>query len=116
MHRLADVIDGHRWDELLGLLAPDFSCRYIHTGEEFDREAWVQVNADYPGFQNFVLEDCVSSGERAVGRAYVTGLNDGELERFGVATFITVRNGLIVDLTEVWTDINAGSPSDRRPQ
>jgi hypothetical protein len=39
MRRLADVIDRHRWDKLPGLLAPDFSCRYVHTGEEFDREA-----------------------------------------------------------------------------
>ena len=115
MQRLADVINAHRWDELADLLDPTFWCRYIHTGEEFDRDAWVRLNADYPGFQDFVLEDCVGSGERAAGRAHVTGLNDERLEHFGVAIFMTVRNGLITELVEVWTDINHVAPVDRRP-
>ncbi len=32
MERLAEVIDGHRWDELQSLLDPSFTCRYVHTG------------------------------------------------------------------------------------
>jgi hypothetical protein len=116
MLRLADVIDGHQWDELPSLLDADFRCRYMHTGEEFDRDGWVRLNADYPGFQHFRLQDCLGSGDRAAGRAYVTGSNQGQPEHFGVATFITARSGRIVDMAEVWTDITDAAPTNRRPQ
>jgi hypothetical protein len=114
MERLADVIDGHRWDELPSLLDPGFTCRYVHTGEAFDADAWVRLNAEYPGFQNFRLEDCVADGERAAGRAHVTGMSGDELQHFEVATFITVRDGLIVEMTEVWTDVDQVAPEGTR--
>ncbi|MEV0949699.1 nuclear transport factor 2 family protein [Promicromonospora sp. NPDC050249] len=114
MERLADVIDGHRWEELPTLLDPAFTCRYVHTGETFDADSWVRLNADYPGFQNFRLEDCVADQERAAGRAHVTGMADGEQQHFEVATFITVRGGLIVDMTEVWTDVDQAPPTGTR--
>lgn len=115
MQRMAEVIDAHEWDELATLLAPDFSCRYVHTGEEFGRDDWVRLNADYPGFQHFVLEDCVGAGPRAAGRGHVTGLKDGQREHFGVASFITVHQDRIVDLVEVWTDMHETAAAERRP-
>ncbi len=115
LHQLADIIEGRRWDDLPALLHEDFRCRYVHTGETFDRETWVRLNAEYPGFQHFVLEDCVSDGTRAAGRARVTGENDGRLQHFEVATFITLREGTIVDMTEVWTDVNEEPPIGTRP-
>lgn len=116
MERLAQVIDAHRWDELPALLHPEFVCQYVHTGETFDRESWVRVNAEYPGFQNFELLDRVAHHERAAGRAHVTGLSDGELQHFEVATFITVRDDLVVDMTEVWTDVDLSPPAGTRPR
>ncbi|MBB3089942.1 nuclear transport factor 2 family protein [Nocardioides albus] len=116
MERLSQTIDAHRWDELPALLHPEFSCLYVHTGETFDRESWVQVNAEYPGFQNFRLLDCIADHERAAGRAHVTGTTDGELQHFEVATFITLRDELIVDMTEVWTDVDLAPPVGTRPQ
>lgn len=115
MRRLATVIDEHHWADLPALLAPDFTCRLVHTGETFDRDRWVRLNAEYPGFQRFVLEDCVGAGDRAVGRAHVTGTGEGGLQHFGVATFITVRDGQVVDMTEVWTDIGARTDQEWRP-
>ena len=106
MSRLADVIDAHSWDELPGLLHDDFTCRYVHTGETFDRASWVRLNAEYPGFDHLVLEDCIGTEARAAGRSHVTGYRDGQLQHFEVATFITLRAGLIADMTEVWTDVN----------
>ena len=106
MRRLADVIDAHSWDELPGLLHDDFTCRYVHTGETFDRASWVRLNAEYPGFDHLVLEDCIGTEARAAGRSHVTGYRDGQLQHFEVATFITLRAGLIADMTEVWTDVN----------
>lgn len=43
------AIDDHRWGDVGGYLHDDFSCRYVHTGESFDRVSWVRLNAEYPG-------------------------------------------------------------------
>ena len=71
MSRLATAIDTRSWDELPGLLHDDFVCRYVHTGETFDGASWVRLNAEYPGFDRLVLEDCVGTETRAAGRAHV---------------------------------------------
>ncbi len=65
----------------------------------------MQLNVDQPGFHRLVLEDLVVSGEREVGRAHVTALADGQVTRFEVASFIRVEDGLIRQMTEVWTDV-----------
>lgn len=116
LHRLAEVIDGHRWDELPALLHEEFTCRLVHTGERFDREGWVRLNAEYPGFQRFILEETVACGDRAVGRAHVTATAEGQTQHFAVASFLTARDDLIGDLTEVWTDVGADPPEGTRPQ
>ncbi len=115
LHHLSDVIDQHRWSELPGLLHPDFSCRLVHTGEIFDRDAWVRFNAEYPGFQHFELQDCVAEQDRAVGRVHVTGLVDGQLQHYELASFMTVHDGLVSELVEVWTDVDVSPPAGTRP-
>lgn len=106
---LCDAIDAHRWGDLAAFLHDDFSCRYVHTGETFDKTAWVRLNAEYPGFEHLEVKDLVSSEHRAVARCHVTGRVEGQLAHFEVATFISCERGLITDLTEVWTDV-AGTP------
>lgn len=113
--RLGEVLDKHEWDDLPSLLHPDLVVRYVHTGEVLDRDRFVRVNVEYPGFERFWWEDIVDAGDRAVGRGVVTGRNDGREERFAVATFATVRDGQFVEITEVWTDVNTTAPADRRP-
>ena len=115
MSRLAEVIDGRRWDELPGLLHPSFVCHYVHTDETFDRDSWVRLNAEYPGFDHLQLQDCVAEGDRAAARSHVTGYTEGQLLHFEVATFITLRDGLIAEMTEVWTDVNQQAPEGTRP-
>lgn len=114
--RLCGAIDAHRWDDLAALLHEDFVCRLVHTGEVFDRDAWVRLNADYPGFERMVLQDLVAEGDRAVARCHVTGRTDGRLEEFGVATFITAEGGLIREMTEVWADVGQAPPAQARPR
>lgn len=114
--RLASVIDAHDWEALGDLLHPDFSCRLVHTGEVFDRERWVRLNADYPGFARMHVEDLVADGARGVLRARVTGTSEtGEEQEFAVASFATVRDDLIAELVEVWTDVGQDAPAGTRP-
>ena len=114
--RLAEVIDAHDWDGLAGLLHDDFTCRLVHTGEVFDREQWVRLNADYPGFGRMHLDDLVADGDRGALRARVTGTgSDGKDVAFAVASFGTVRDGRLVELVEVWTDIHQKPPAGTRP-
>lgn len=119
MTHLAETLDAHAWADLPGLLHDEFVCHYVHTGETFGKDAWVRLNADYPGFERFVLEDLVAgadrAADRAAGRGRVTGSVDGEAQVFGVATFITVRDGLIAEMTEVWTDVDQKATEGTRP-
>ncbi|PKH43391.1 SnoaL-like domain-containing protein [Nocardioides alpinus] len=114
--RLAQVIDAHDWGALAALLHPDFTCRLVHTGEVFDRDRWVRLNADYPGFQRLLAQDLVVDGDRGVLRAEVAGTGpDGSEQVLAVASFATVRDGLIVELTEVWADVDQAPPEGTRP-
>lgn len=113
--RLASVIDAHDWDALPDLLHPDFTCRLVHTGEVFDREQWVRFNADYPGFERMLVEDLVADGDRGALRAKVVGRGDGGVELvFAVASFATVREGRLVELVEVWADVDQDPPAGTR--
>ena len=95
---------------------PTSRCRLVHTGEVFDRDRWVRLNADYPGFQRLVVEDLVAVGDRAVLRARVTGTGAGGQEQvFAVASFATVRDDLVVELAEVWADVDQEAPEGTRP-
>jgi predicted ester cyclase len=114
MHRLSSVLDQHRWSDLPDLLHRDFRCRLVHTGETFDRDTWIRFNAEYPGFQRFELQDCIAEHDRVAGRAHVTGLTDGGVQHFEVASFLTVRDGLVIELIEVWTDVELAAPTRGR--
>lgn len=116
MQRFVATIDAHDWEGLAALVHEDFRCHLVHTGESFGRADWVRFNADYPGFERMTLEDCVAEGDRSVGRATVTGARDGVPQRFAVASFLTLREGLIVELTEVWTDVGVNAPVGTRPE
>jgi hypothetical protein len=96
----AQRIDDRDWAGLATLLAPGFRGEYRHDGKSFDRDEWVAYNADYPVQVRFVLEDLVVAGDRAVLRSHVFNDDVG----FYVATFLTVTDGLITELVEVWTD------------
>lgn len=113
--RLCEAIDQRQWDALPAMLHEDFVCRYVHTDETFGRDAWVRLNAEYPGFDRLVLEDMIGGGHRAAARCHVTGHSDGELVHFEVATFVSVRDDKIADMVEVWTDVAQTPPEGTRP-
>jgi hypothetical protein len=104
-------IDMQDWAGLGDLLGPGAKVRYLHTGEVFDRAAYVRLNAEYPGRWHAEVSDVVGGdGGRAVSSARV--YNDAE-SHF-VASFATVRGGRITELTELWAE-PAPVPSHLRP-
>ncbi|WP_404383936.1 ester cyclase [Knoellia locipacati] len=110
----ADCIDHADWDGLAALLAEDFHCRYVATGEAFDRDGFVAVNRDYPGRWRFERQDLVDAGQRAVLRAKVSDATGESDEVHFVATFATARSGVLAEVVEVWAEV-AEAPHDRRP-
>ncbi|GAB2906324.1 hypothetical protein GCM10027047_00650 [Rhodococcus aerolatus] len=66
-----------------------------------------------PRFSRYVLEDCVGDGDRGAGRIHVTSGTDVTLQHFHVATFLTLRNGLVHEMVEVWTGV--AEPAGPRP-
>lgn len=114
--RLGQVIDAHDWAALPSLLHADFTCRLVHTGEVFDRDGWVRLNADYPGFQRMHVEELVADGDRGVLRATVIGTAADRTDLvFAVASFGNVRDGLLHTLVEVWADVGQDAPDGTRP-
>lgn len=112
---LVTSIDAHDWTALAGLLHEDFRCELVHTGEVFEKDHWVALNRDYPGFERMILRDLVAVPGRAVLRAQVTGRDgEGALQQFEVASFLTLRDNLIGELTEVWADVGVAPPPGTR--
>ena len=115
LHGLMTAIDEKRWDDLASYLHPAFVCRLVHTGETFDRDEWIRFNREYPGFEHLTIEDFVAEATEAACRSHVTGRGDAGLQRFECASFARTRDGLLVQLTEVWTDVEQQAPPGTRP-
>ncbi len=109
------TLDQRKWDELSGFLSPEFTCEYVHTGERFGRDEWIRVNAEYPGFDRLILQQITGDDLSAACRSHVTGRADAGLAHFECATFVTVKAGLIEQMTEVWTDVDQAVPGEARP-
>jgi hypothetical protein len=99
-HRFVKAIDRRDWDSLAALVDDSTTVHFVHDDKRMTGPEWVRFNADYPGRWSFVAEDVVATDVRAVVRARV--FNDEAT--FHVASFLTVTDGRISDLTEVWAD------------
>lgn len=115
LQQLMLAIDERRWSDLGQFLHRDFVCRYVHTGESFDRDQWVRLNAEYPGFDRLHVREVVGDAQAAACRSHVTGTAGGGLHHFACATFAQVEGGLIREMTEVWTDVKQSAPQGTRP-
>ncbi len=106
--QFAGTIDRRDWPGLRALLADDCVVELVHDGRRFGADDWVEFNADYPGRWSFIAEDFVVGGDRAVVRARVFD----ERALFHVASFLTVSDGLIHAITEVWADGHSSPQED----
>lgn len=111
MRRLWRLMDAQAWDQLDSVLHPSLRVRFVHTGESFDRRAYVRLNREYPGRWRAAVLDVVPAGDRAATLVRVT---DGR-EVYYVASFGVVRDELILEMVEVWTKGEVAPPADRRP-
>lgn len=116
LKNLMTAIDERRWSDLEQFLHPDFVCRYVHTGESFDRSEWIALNAEYSGFDHLVVQDLLGDPRAAACRSHVTSAGETELNHFECATFIETKDDLIEVMTEVWTDVAQTPPAGSRPQ
>lgn len=116
LRNLMSAVDQRRWSDLSQFLHPDFICRYVHTGESFDRSEWIAVNANYPGFDHLVVHDLVGDTNAAACRTHVTSVGNTGLDHFECATFVETADDLIKMMTEVWTDVAQTAPTGTRPE
>ncbi|WP_404436903.1 nuclear transport factor 2 family protein [Microbacterium aerolatum] len=112
---LMTAIGEKRWDDLAGFLHPDFVCRLVHTGETFDRDDWIRFNRDYPGFEQLTIEEIVAGPAEAACRSHIIGRDASGAQHFECASFARMQDGVIVQLTEVWTDVDQQAPAGTRP-
>ncbi len=106
-HQFASALDRRDWPALRALLADDCRVELVHDGRTFGADEWVAFNADYPGRWSFVAEDIVVADGRAVVRARVFN----EEAMFHVASFLSITDGLLHEVVEVWADGHA-SPTE----
>jgi hypothetical protein len=94
-------LDAADWAGLGALLDPGLRVHYPHNGEEMaGPAAFVRRNSEFPGRWHVTITDFVEQGDRVVSCAQIS---DGTAD-FYVASFATVRGGLVAELTEVWTE------------
>lgn len=80
----------------------------VGPGEEIiSPAAFVRRNREFPGRWHVNVTDLVEQGDRAVSYAQVS---DGTVD-YHVASFATIRGGLVAGLTEVWTSETAIRPA-----
>lgn len=109
------AIGEKRWDDLADFLHPDFVCRLVHTGESFDRDDWIRFNRDYPGFEQLTIEEMVAGPTEAACRSHIIGRDASGAQHFECGSFAQMKDGVIVQLTEVWTDVDQQAPPGTRP-
>jgi|SRR6185369_13318912 hypothetical protein len=114
LRALWDRIDKRDWAGLGRLLAPGLQTRYLASDELIDgAEAFVRLNAEYPGRWRATVLDLVAAGDRAVSSTRVEAEDAGEAHF--VTSFATVHGGLVTELTELWAEAGQEVPQDRRP-
>lgn len=111
VRRFWALYQARRWQDAEALLAPQTNCTWWSTRERFEgAAATVHVNAVYPeGWTIRLLE----LNELPDGRVHSLVRVDQDANAFYANGFFHVQAGLITDLQEYWSDVQA-PPAWRR--
>jgi ketosteroid isomerase-like protein len=108
VQRMWDRMQARDWLGVGALLADDVVVEWPVSAERIlGRENFVKVNAEYPEGWSIRVLRVVAEGETVVSEVEVPHETMGV---FRVASFWTVRDGVIVEGREYWTDLG-GDPS-----
>ena len=111
---LWDRMQARDWAGVGALLADDVTVDWPVSGERIrGRENYVRINAEYPEGWSIKVLRIVASGDEVVSEVEVPHDSMG-VHR--VASFWRVRDGLITEGREYWTELGADpSPGWRAP-
>ncbi|MGO1080106.1 nuclear transport factor 2 family protein [Inquilinus sp. CA228] len=103
------AFDARDWSRALGLLADDFVADWPQTCERVrGADAFIALNANYPGRWRCHLQELIQAGERAVSRVLLTDGND----IVHAVSLYRLRDGQITEAVEVFAD-SGEPPYDR---
>ncbi|ACQ81004.1 conserved hypothetical protein [Beutenbergia cavernae DSM 12333] len=108
IERLWARMSARDWTGLGELIAEDVVVDWPSSAERIvGRANYVAVNAEYPEGWSIRVLGIVADGDRVVSEVEVP--MEGA-ETFRVASFWTVRDGVVTHATEYWTTVD-GDPS-----
>lgn len=99
---LWDAIIGQNAAALRSFFHPDAVIRWHCTNEQFTLEEYIRANCEYPGAWLGDIERCIQAGSLIILAGHVHAA-DCSISCH-VASFITLRAGLISAMDEYWGD------------
>ncbi|MGP4110319.1 nuclear transport factor 2 family protein [Streptomyces sp. 4N509B] len=114
VRQMWDRMQDRDWAGVGALLAEDLVVEWPASGERIvGRENFVRINAEYPEGWSIIVLRVVADGVTVVSEVEVPHASAG-LHR--VASFWTVRDGLITTGREYWTEVGSDpAPAWRSP-
>jgi SnoaL-like domain len=107
-----ELMQARRWTDAGCLLADDVHVEYTATGEKFDGDRFLAMNAEYPGVSELeiVVKEVIALGNRVAAQV-VVHMGD---ESFWCAGFYTVIDERISDGVEHWVTEGSEEPPSWR--
>jgi ketosteroid isomerase-like protein len=109
-----DRVQARDWPAVRALLAPEVVLEWPASGERFrGPEALVAVNSEYPEGWSIEVVRAVPGPDGGTAVTEVVVPHEG-VGVFAVASFWTVRHGLVVALREYWVECGGEEPPSWR--
>jgi ketosteroid isomerase-like protein len=95
-----DRMNARDWEGLEELLNPHFVAHFPQSGEDFSRDLYLRLNAEYPGDWKIRVAAIISTDHEVVSRVEVD--IDGKLDT--AISFFQLQDGRIMRLDEFWPE------------
>lgn len=106
-----DAVLLQKQDELRNFFHADACIRWHCTNELFSVEEYVRANCEYPGNWAGEIERIEQTGDTIILACRVYSLDENS--SFHVVSFIRIKDDLILEMDEYWSDDGA-APKWRR--